>query len=107
MTGVDASRQEDAGVATIQIGCAKEVLGGTVSVAVAPRLRQIGLTVLEAFQWVVHNLIGLARRAIHVDKELVALVDEPLARAGGGEIVLGSVANDVFRAVGSVDDRTI
>ena len=43
MTGVDASCQEDAGLATIQIRCAEEELRSTVSVSVTPCSIEVGL----------------------------------------------------------------
>ena len=45
MASVDTACQENAGLTTVQIGCTEEMLCGTVTIAVTPSTRKVGLTV--------------------------------------------------------------
>ena len=47
MTSIDAASQKDAGLLAVQIGRAKEVLGGTMSVTITPSLVDIGLAAFQ------------------------------------------------------------
>ena len=107
MTGIDAAGQEDARMTAVQTGRPEEVLRRAVAVAVAPGSVQTGLACLQPLQRIVHHLIGLARRTVHIDQELLTLVHEPLTRAGGSQIVLRRVTDGLRRAVGHVDHRTV
>ena len=108
MTGVDATTEEDAGFATIQIGRTKEILGRTVSIAVAPCFSEVGLTRLKTLQGIVHRNVGHTCGTIDIDQILGTLVHKPVgAAAGGSTIVLRAVANDVSLAVGSMDGGTV
>ena len=107
VAGIDAASQEDAGLATVKTGRTEEVLRRAVAVAVAPCCVQVGLAVLQSLQGVFHHLIGFTCLTVHIYQVFVALVHEPLSGAGGSQIVLCLVADDVFRTVGHVNHRTI
>ena len=107
MTRIDATSQEDAGIATVQIGRTEEVLRRTVSVTVTPGLRQIGFASLQALQRVFHNLIGLTRLAVQINQIFGTLMDKPLTVTDSYHIVLRGVSDDLLSAVGHIYLSTI
>ena len=107
VAGINAASQEDAGLTAVQIGRTEEMLCRTVAIAVAPSFLEICFTVFQSLQWVFHHLIGLSRLAVHVYQKLIALVDEPLAAAGGCQIILRCIAYHLRCSVGHVDDSTV
>ena len=104
VAGVDASCQEDAGLAAVEIGGAEEELHRAVAVAVAPCGVEVALATLEALQGELLHHVGLARLAVHVDQELVAFAEEVVDATA---IILRGVANGVGSAVGHVDDAAV
>ena len=107
VAGIDTTSQEDAGLASVQIGRTKEVLRRAVTVAVTPGCFQVAFAIFQSFQWIFHHLVGLTRLTIHIDKVFVTLMYEPLVGVGFSQIVLGGIANDLCRTIGHVDDSTI
>ena len=65
--GIDATSQEDAWLATIQIRSAKEVLGRAMAIAISPNGIQVGLPLLQSLQRIVHHLVRLAGLAIEIE----------------------------------------
>ena len=88
MTAIDAATYENAGLATIQIGCTKEELAATMAIAVAPSLVEIALATLETGTGEIDNLIGHARGTVTVYEELLAIVGEPFCATCFGHTVV-------------------
>ena len=108
MTGVDTASEEDARLASVKVGSAEEVLGAAVSVAVAPGCVEVGLTWLKSGKWVGDALIGLAGLAVHIDEVFGTIVHEPVGTTTcGTTVVLRSVANGIYGAVGHVDGGAV
>ena len=102
VAGVDTAGEEDAGLVTVEIRSAEEVLRAAVAVAVAPGLLQVGLAVLESFQRIVHiirmrggaYLIGLTGLSVEVEQILGTGVHKELRH---GTVL--TVSAIVFRLV--------
>ena len=108
VAGVDASGQEDAGLAAIEIGSAEEMLGRAVAVAVAPCGVQVGLSGFESLQRIIHRHVGHAGLTIHIHQVFSTLVHEPVGpTASSATIVLRFVANDIILTVGGMNHRTV
>ena len=107
MTGIDATCQEDARFATIQIRCTEKMLGRTMAIAVSPSLFQIRFTRFQTLQGIIHHLIWLTCLTIQIYKKLRTLMNKPLTFGYGTKIILRFVANDTLRAISHVDDGAI
>ncbi len=97
---INASCQEDTGLVSIQIRCAKEILRTAVSVAVAPSSVEVVFTTFQSCQRICDALIWLARLAIHIDKILGTIVHEPVrATARISPIIQIGISNGENRSV--------
>ena len=95
--GVDAASEEDAGVASVEEGSTEEILGGTVSIVVAP---VAGFAPGERIFHPSHGIIDDAMIAIHVNKIFSSLVGVGhiggMAYTAPGVHPLGSDALGIF-----------
>ena len=108
VAGIDAACQEDARIATVQVGCAEEVLRRAVAIAVTPGSLQAGLSILQSLQGILYRLIGHARLTVDIHQILGTLVHEPVGTAASStSVVLRGVADDVGLTVGSVDGGAV
>ena len=108
MTGIDASSQENARFATIQIRCAEEIFRGTMTITVTPGCVKVGLIVLETFQGIVHRDVGHTRCTIHIDQVFGALMHKPVGTATCSRaVVLRGIADDVCLAIGSMNGGSV
>ena len=106
VTGVDASRQEDAGLASVEIGSSEEIFGRTVSIAIAPLCFQTALPRLQSHQGVVEHLIGFGGETVEIEQIFCAIMHKPLS-ALCGTVVLGGITYGLGGAIAHVQHRTV
>ena len=108
MTGIDAAGQEDARLASIEIGSTEEVLRGTMAVAVAPSLVNISLAAFQKLQRIRQALIGLTRLTVHIYKVLTCSNHKPVGAATRSSTYIGrGITHGICCAIGHVDDRSV
>ena len=108
VAGVDAARQEDAGLTAVEIGSAEEELRTAVTIAVAPGAVQVALARFQTLQRIGYALIGLARDAVHIDEVFAIGVHKPVdAASRGSSDILRGIAHGVGSAVGHVDHGAV
>ena len=108
VTGVNASSEEDARLATVQVRCTEEMLGRTMAVAVTPGRIEVCLAVLKPLQRIIHRDVWHTCSAVHVDQVFCTIVHKPVRAATcGTTVVFRSIANHVCLTVGRMDRGTV
>ena len=108
VTGVDTACEEDARLASVEVGSAEEVLGAAVSVAVAPGCVEVGFSGLKTGERVGDALIGFASLSVHIDEVFSTIVHEPVGSTTcGTTVVFRGIAHCINGSVGHVDGGAV
>ena len=108
VAGVDATCEEDAWLAPIEVWRSEEILAGTMSVAVAPSSVEVVFATFQSQQWIGDTLIWLSCFAIHIDQVLSTVVHEPVGAATcSGTVVETGTTNGEDGAIGLMDGGAV